>query len=76
MARRKYDPKRVAKDLGLRVRKLRNDKGWTLEECEEHGWPNWRHLQAVEAGKPVTMVTLINLANMFGLSLSELLEGV
>ncbi len=41
------------KTLGLHLRKIRLEKGWTLEQTEEHGWPSWRHLQKIEAGKNV-----------------------
>lgn len=73
---KKRDPKKVLRQLGLRVRELRNEKGWTLEECESHGWTNWRHLQTIEAGKNITVETLINLANLFSVHPSELLEDV
>jgi transcriptional regulator with XRE-family HTH domain len=76
MGKRRYDPHKVSKALGLRVRELRNKKGWTLEECEEHGWLNWRHLQAIESGKNITIHTLVNLANLFGVSPSTILEGL
>lgn len=76
MGRRQYEPKKVSKALGLKIRELRTRKGWTLEECEEYGWPNWRHLQSIEAGKNITVHTLVNLANLLGVSPSVLLEEV
>lgn len=74
MARRKIDPKKFSKALGLHIRSIREKRGWTLEECEEHGWPNWTHLQRIESGKNITVATLVNLANLFGLSPIELLD--
>jgi transcriptional regulator with XRE-family HTH domain len=74
--RRKYNPKKVCKELGLKVRHMREERGWTLEKCEELGWPDWTHLQKIEAGKNITIHTLVNLANLFGISPSEILEGV
>ena len=70
------DPKKFSKALGLRVRALRNEKGWTLEQAEDHGWPSWRHLQKIEAGKNITIQTLVNLANLFDIRPSELLKGL
>lgn len=76
MAKRKIDPKKFSKALGLKIRELRNGKGWTLEECEEHGWKSWKHLQSIEAGKNMTVHTLVNIANLFGVSPGDLLEDV
>jgi transcriptional regulator with XRE-family HTH domain len=76
MARRRFDPKKVSKALGLKIRQMRHDRGWTLEDCEEHGWTNWRHLQEIESGKNITVHTLINLANLFGVHPIELLQDI
>lgn len=76
MAKRKIDPKKFSKALGLRIRQIRNAKGWTLEECEEHGWPNWNHLQRIESGKNITVQTLINISNLFGMHPSEILKDI
>lgn len=76
MAKRKINPKKFSKAVGLQIRAIRELKGWTLEECEEHGWPNWTHLQKIESGKNITMQTLVNIANLFGMHPSEILAGV
>ncbi|MDZ4660757.1 MAG: helix-turn-helix transcriptional regulator [Pseudomonadota bacterium] len=62
------------KGLGLRLRQLREARGWTLEETEEHGWSSWRHLQRVESGKNVTLVTIKKLSKLYKISLSQLLK--
>jgi len=62
------------KKFGLKVREIRQKKGWTLEETEEHGWPNWRHLQKIEAGKNITLATLFKICDVLGVSSSELLD--
>jgi transcriptional regulator with XRE-family HTH domain len=65
------------KKFGQRVRKMRHDHDWTLEDCEERGYKNWRHLQEVELGKKaVSLVTVIKVARMFKVHPSELLEGL
>jgi transcriptional regulator with XRE-family HTH domain len=74
MAIRKNDARKVLKKLGLKVRTLRNERGWTLEECEHHGFPNWKHLQTIEAGKNITVHTLVNLSNLFGVPISYLFD--
>jgi transcriptional regulator with XRE-family HTH domain len=72
----RYNLKKTSQALGLRIRELRNERGWTLEECEERGYKNWRHLQAVESGQNITFHTLLNIANMFGISLGQLVDGL
>ncbi len=74
MAKRCFDPKRVSKALGIKLRQLRMSKGWTLEETEEHGWQSWRHLQTVESGRPITITTLVALANLYGVHPADLLR--
>jgi len=68
--------KRLLRQLGLRIRQVRESRGWTLEEAEEHGWPSWRHLQRIESGKNVTFLSLARLAKAFGMSVSDLLKGL
>jgi transcriptional regulator with XRE-family HTH domain len=77
MGKRRYDAKKVSKALGLNVRAFRNSRGWTLERCEELGFPSWRFLLQIESGKAnITIQTLVNLANLFGVHPSELLEDI
>jgi transcriptional regulator with XRE-family HTH domain len=66
--------KTFLKSFGARVRKLRVDRGWTLEEAEGHGWPAWRHLQKIEAGKNITLVTLWRLSRFFKVHPADLLR--
>ncbi len=54
---------REAKQLGLRVRALREAHGWTLEAAAERSDLDFKHLQKIEAGLlNVTLVTLVRLA--------------
>lgn len=62
--------------LGARIRKLRLERGWTLEEAEEHGWPDWTHLQKVESGKNITVVTFRRIAKLYKISAAELWNGL
>ena len=61
-------------ELGVRIRELRHQKGWTLEEVEEHGWPNWRHLQKIETGKNVTIISILRISKLYKVSLDKLLS--
>jgi hypothetical protein len=76
MSKIKYSPKRVSKAIGLKARQLREEHGWTLEKCEELGWPDWTHLQKVESGKNMTVHTLVKLANLLRVHPAVLLEDI
>jgi transcriptional regulator with XRE-family HTH domain len=62
--------------LGKRLRTLRKQRGWTLEETEARGWPSWRHLQRIESGKNITVLTLIAVCKLYGIKASKLLEDI
>ncbi len=70
------EDKRFLKKLGARIRDLRSARGWTLEEVEQYGWKNWQHLQKIESGKNITVVTLKRVAQLYSVSLSKLFEGI
>ncbi|MDZ4082775.1 MAG: helix-turn-helix transcriptional regulator [Bdellovibrionales bacterium] len=74
MSNNDYD--RILKRFGLKLREIRNKKGWTLEETESHGWTSWRHLQKIEAGKNINLATLFRLSKLYKIKASELLEGL
>lgn len=62
------------KALRERIRKLRTDRGWTLEETEEHGWKSWRHLQRIESGQNFTIDTLYKICKLYGIKISDLFK--
>ncbi len=67
--------KAAAKALGLRVRQLRHERGWSLEKAGEAMKMDWRHLQKMEAGElNVTLVSLLRAAVALDVSLSDLFE--
>jgi transcriptional regulator with XRE-family HTH domain len=75
---KRLDPRAryLVKGLAGRLKKLRNEQGWTLEECEEHGFKNWRHLQEIETGKNITLETLVKVARLYNLHPSDLIKGL
>ncbi len=64
------------KRLGLRLRQIRSERGWTREQAEEKGFTSWRHLQKIEAGKNVTAITLYRLCVLYKMDLAELAKGI
>lgn len=70
------EEKKYLKGVGAKIRALRLERGWTLEQTEEHGWNNWQHLQKIEAGKNITLVTLRRVGKLYKLDPSDLLKGL
>ncbi len=63
------------KELGLRVRGVREQKKLTLEGVEGRGYPSWKHLQAIESGrKNLTVTSLFRLADALDTSPESLLH--
>lgn len=70
------EEKKYLKEVGAKIRSFRLERGWTLEQVEEHGWNNWQHLQKIESGKNITIVTLRRVAKLYKLDPFELLKGL
>lgn len=70
------EERKYLKKVGAKIRAMRVQKGWTLEDVEEHGWNNWTHLQKIEAGKNITLVTLRRVAQLFKIDPSDLLKDI
>ena len=68
--------KEFLKKLGKKVRALRHNKGWSLEQTEEFGKLAWRHLQRIESGKNVTMLTMLKISRLYGVSFSDMLKDL
>lgn len=68
------EDKKFLRKMGNKIKSLRLEKGWTLEQTEEHGWSNWQHLQKIETGKNITVVTLKKIAQLYKVKMSELFE--
>lgn len=53
-------------------REIRQKKGWTLEDTEDHGWHDWKYLQKIESGQNITILTFFKLCDLYGIK-SEIL---
>jgi transcriptional regulator with XRE-family HTH domain len=69
--------RKFLKNLGLRLRELRNRRGLTLEATEEFGVKSWKHLQRIESGEAnITMETLLQLAKIYKVHPSDVLKDL
>lgn len=76
MVKRYQEPYSLTfKKLGNRIKTIRLKKGVTQEAMINEGF-SLRFYQRIEAGKPTTLKTLLKIANIFDLSLSELFKGI
>ena len=62
-------------NLGKKLKKCRIEKGWTLEKCEEEGYPSWQRLQKLESGANMTVLTLKKLAKIYKVPISKFFEN-
>jgi transcriptional regulator with XRE-family HTH domain len=63
------------KGLWRRVRNLRKQKGFTQEDMILFGF-SARHWQQVEAGRPITVTTLLRIGEVFEVTLASLVDGL
>ena len=61
--------------LGARVRELRKKQGYSQEDMLSFGFST-RHWQQVEAGRPITVTTLLRICEVFETPMSKLVQGL
>ena len=61
--------------LGRRVRDIRKRKGLSQEDMISFGF-SARHWQQIEAGRPITVKTLLRISAAFDLPLVRLIRGL
>lgn len=66
---------RFFRALGHKIRSCRTERQWTQEEMLAHGF-SVRHWQMIEAGRPITLQTLLRVCETFDMSPDQLLEGL
>ncbi|NLI95082.1 MAG: helix-turn-helix transcriptional regulator [Erysipelotrichaceae bacterium] len=67
----------VKEQLGMRIKYLRGELGWSQEELSFHAKINTTYLSDLENGRRNPSLNILNrLANAFNISLSELFKGI
>jgi len=61
--------------FGKRVRGLRRKHGHTQEDMNAFGF-SARHWQQIEAGRPITVSTLLRICEAFSISAERLVHGL
>jgi transcriptional regulator with XRE-family HTH domain len=61
--------------LGQRIRELRKKKGYSQEDMISFGF-SARHWQQIEAGRPITVRTLLRICKVFRIPMSRLVRGL
>jgi DNA-binding Xre family transcriptional regulator len=61
--------------LGKRVRDLRKSLAFTQEDMIAHGF-SARHWQMIEAGRPITLQTLLRICDVLKVRPEDLLTGI
>jgi transcriptional regulator with XRE-family HTH domain len=61
--------------LGTKVRQLRKKHGFSQEDMISFGF-SARHWQQIEAGRPITVSTLLRICEVFEVSMSKLVRGL
>ena len=61
--------------LGTKLRKLRKERGYSQEDMLSFGFST-RHWQQVEAGRPITVTTLLRICEVFEVTMAKLVRGL
>jgi transcriptional regulator with XRE-family HTH domain len=69
------DYTRFFRVLGKRIRELRRKRGLVQEDMISHHFST-RHWQQIEAGRPITVTTLLRICKALKVSLSDLVRGL
>ncbi len=61
--------------LGQRVRELRKKHGYSQEDMISFGF-SARHFQQIEAGRPITVTTMLRLCEVLEVPMAKLVKGL
>lgn len=69
------DSTRFFKRFGHRLRQLREARDWSIDDMEVRGI-GAKHWQQFEAGRPITVKTLLRVCEALNIKASVLLDGL
>ena len=69
------DQDKFFKALGQRIKELRRKRGYSQEDMISFGF-SARHWQQIEAGRPITVTTLLRICETLEVNLVRLLRGL
>jgi transcriptional regulator with XRE-family HTH domain len=69
------DETKFFKGLGVRIKALRQASGYSQEDMITHGY-SVRYWQKIEAGKPITLRTLLRICRLFSVPMDEVVRGL
>lgn len=69
------DQEKFFRALGQRVKQLRRKRGHSQEDMISFGF-SARHWQQIEAGRPITVTTLLRICEALEVTLVRLLRGL
>src|SRR5260370_41065547 len=69
------DESQFFKGLGVRIKRLREQAGYSQEDMLTHGY-SVRYWQKVEAGKPITLRTLLRICRLFAAPMCDVVLGL
>ena len=72
---RMRDESQFFKGLGARIKQIRERAGYSQEDMYAHGY-QVRYWQKVEAGKPITLRTLLRICRIFGTPMGDVVRGL
>ena len=61
--------------LGQKIRELRKKRRYSQEDMISFGF-SARHWQQIEAGRPITVTTLLRICEVFGVPMAKLVRGL
>lgn len=69
------DEQKFFKALGQRIRGLRKKHGYSQEDMISFGF-SARHWQQIEAGRPITVRTLLRICGVFKTQMNQIVHGL
>jgi transcriptional regulator with XRE-family HTH domain len=69
------DEQKFFKALGQRIRELRKKRGYSQEDMISFGF-SARHWQQIEAGRPITVRTLLRICTVFKTAMDRIVRGL